>query len=55
MSKMTRIAALLLLPVIVLPAAGCAGNKVEGRHRLCRPRRQHALRLAKQRLDQRRL
>ncbi|MDP9422893.1 MAG: outer membrane protein assembly factor BamD [Pseudomonadota bacterium] len=26
----TRIAALLLLPVILLPVAGCAGNKVKG-------------------------
>jgi outer membrane protein assembly factor BamD len=30
MVNKTRIAALLLLPVILLPAAGCAGNKVKG-------------------------
>ena len=30
MVNKTRIAALLLLPVILLPAAGCARNKVKG-------------------------
>ena len=29
MVNKTRIAALLLLPVIILPAAGCAGNKAK--------------------------
>jgi outer membrane protein assembly factor BamD len=30
MVNKTRIAALLLLPVILLPATGCARNKVKG-------------------------
>ena len=30
MVNKTRIAALLLLPVILLPVAGCAGKKVKG-------------------------
>ena len=30
MVNKTRIAALMLLPVILLPAAGCARNKVKG-------------------------
>jgi outer membrane protein assembly factor BamD len=30
MVNKTRIAALLLLPVILLPVAGCARNKVKG-------------------------
>ena len=30
MVNKTRLAALLLLPVILLPAAGCARNKAKG-------------------------
>ena len=30
MVNKTRLAALMLLPVIMLPAAGCAGNKAKG-------------------------
>ena len=30
MVNKTRLAALLLLPVIILPAAGCARNKAKG-------------------------
>ena len=45
MLKLSRSAVLLLACAAAVPLAGCAhGNGKQGRHRLCRPRRQLALR-----------
>jgi outer membrane protein assembly factor BamD len=52
MVNKTRIAALLLLPVILLPAAGCAGKKVKGDTAYVARDVNTLYGLAKERLDQ---
>ena len=52
MVNKTRLAALLLLPVIVLPAAGCAGKKAKGDTAYVARDVNTLYSLAKERLDQ---